>query len=777
MNAAIGTEKVFMAPFAIVIAPARSRSDSGAGSFSFADIPELSFVESYPETEHLGPFHLDNSNRWTPGDLTNSSGWRPRLPTRLEVLDGFLDGVDYDQDTGILRYDGNGAVGWALVQLVSPNVGARSNPFYIRVLRPSVIWGANATTREDIKKKFPSVPKFDAGKTSYRDAWSAVPTVGEEDHPDVMLILTGSYDSATEARLSGQVDEQTGQPASRVRWLATKSSEQRPWFYLVGEPGARPRISGQDVRSGGILFYAGYRVTVFRNIELETMVTGSSGGWRVGVPNRKYWSKLFVHSTYGLNRSKWPDVTAINDDVFGSDSSEGDTTDKTVRFGVPLAPNDWQSFFWNNQFLKTGGNVLKHTIYLHGRPDAWLVYNNNVHNGGNQSSAVKATVGHYRVLNSRISAFADENNPGDLSDPLNQQLLDVPSASDVAIYNNHLIGGKRLVDGKAAGTRAGLISFRQRRTLWGSDIPRYPDVTFQDAPFKQFSFPFDDSDVAGDTYPNATVEIRKENGSWQPAAKGPAFVPNAKGSGDDWIVTLDPDEISQNGIYEVRIVGGDLASKAPVQLTVYRNSNYLAVTSFQDAHLQLPWYSDGPKAFVPDAGQEYWDAMRSWKNGSSPDGRAIPDNPFTFKKFVAFNRFTWLNHPDLVSDSHESIRDSGTLPATAIYIGSTASRYGAVPPNWLDASVTFLANNSYEGWHAEDVGTSAFRRTDAPSIAQMDQNRLYGPGQDKADKSFWPNHDAPLPADREPLMVEVGGERKPGSPNVQEVPLPAWFRF
>ena len=59
----------------------------------------------------------------------------------------------------------------------------------------------------------------------------------------------------------------------------------------------------------------------------------------------------------------------------------------------------------------------------------------------------------------------------------------------------------------------------------------------------------------------------------------------------------------------------------------------------------------------------------------------------------------------------------------------------------------------------------------------MAGNELYGPGQDDPAKANWPNYFVPMPADRQPLFVEVGGERTPANPAAQEIALPDWFKF
>ena len=121
---------------------------SAGGPFRFAEIPEIVFVRGYRETEHLGIFHLDTRNRWTPGDLRNESGWRPRVETRLEVIGGNVDGVSYDPATGILSYDGTGnGTATARVRLVASTESASSQEFRVRVLEPTVAWGAGAAGR------------------------------------------------------------------------------------------------------------------------------------------------------------------------------------------------------------------------------------------------------------------------------------------------------------------------------------------------------------------------------------------------------------------------------------------------------------------------------------------------------------------------------------------------------------------------------------------------------------------------------------------------------
>ena len=105
-------------------------------------------MRGYRETEHLGIFHLDTRNRWTPGDLDNRSDWKPRVETRLTIVDGNADGVTYESSTGILSYDGSGqGTRTARVRLEAPSEAANSQVFSVRVLEPTVVWGEGAERR------------------------------------------------------------------------------------------------------------------------------------------------------------------------------------------------------------------------------------------------------------------------------------------------------------------------------------------------------------------------------------------------------------------------------------------------------------------------------------------------------------------------------------------------------------------------------------------------------------------------------------------------------
>jgi hypothetical protein len=99
-------------------------------------------VRGIAERERLGIFHIDTGNRWTPGDLENSSGWKPRVPTELDVQDGRLTGVRYDGATAELAYDGSGKGSETASRATRRALArCRVRAFRIRVLEPTIAWG------------------------------------------------------------------------------------------------------------------------------------------------------------------------------------------------------------------------------------------------------------------------------------------------------------------------------------------------------------------------------------------------------------------------------------------------------------------------------------------------------------------------------------------------------------------------------------------------------------------------------------------------------------
>ncbi len=243
---------------------------SAGGPFRFAEIPEIVFVRGYSETEHLGIFHLDTRNRWTPGDLRNESGWRPRVETRLEVIDGEVDGVTYDPATGILSYDGTGnGTATARVRLNAPTESASSQEFRVRVLEPTVAWGVGAAQR------FPGIG-HDSGTTSWNDMQRKLRGDAPYESPNVLLVTPGTY----------------SEDFYLQRGLLN--------LYVIGEPGTRPVLAHDNLNLDGL--ETGY----LKNLELHDTTVNTS----LNLEDREvnlYVTQVYQHdSTRDANGFKAP---------------------------------------------------------------------------------------------------------------------------------------------------------------------------------------------------------------------------------------------------------------------------------------------------------------------------------------------------------------------------------------------------------------------------------------------------------------------------------------
>lgn len=172
------------------------------------------------------------------------------------------------------------------------------------------------------------------------------------------------------------------------------------------------------------------------------------------------------------------------------------------------------------------------------------------------------------------------------------------------------------------------------------------------------------------------------------------------------------------------------------------------VTSNVDGGYLAPkGFSAGPETYVSQA---FWNTVRSYdlKDAS---------NPYTFKKFVAYNTFRWIDEGDRRAPA---IREDGTAPRAAAYQFSNAEVWGTIPSNWVERSVVFVANNTYIGWDPTDVPANRF--IDMVWTTPENLVTRVGPGP-----WAWP---APPRT-----LVSVGGENGPLG-NTGPIELPAWFR-
>ena len=163
-----------------------------------------------------------------------------------------------------------------------------------------------------------------------------------------------------------------------------------------------------------------------------------------------------------------------------------------------------------------------------------------------------------------------------------------------------------------------------------------------------------------------------------------------------------------------------------------------------------PGFTAGPETFVNPA---FWEAVHSYDI-------ADPANPYTFKKYIAYNRFRWLNESN---DRRQTVfRDDGTAPRINVGTSDSKELWGTVPPNWSERSVTFFANNRYEGWRPEDM-TEQHRWFELDFHQVPSLVTFHGPGP-------WAYPPPPRP------VVFVGGEQHPGQ-HPAPIDMPNWFRM
>jgi len=159
-------------------------------------------------------------------------------------------------------------------------------------------------------------------------------------------------------------------------------------------------------------------------------------------------------------------------------------------------------------------------------------------------------------------------------------------------------------------------------------------------------------------------------------------------------------------------------------------------------------FTAGPETFVSRA---FWNTVASYPIDS-------PDNPYSFKKYISYNVFRWIDE----GEPHGSpIRDDGTAPRTAAAKFSHTEIWGTVPDNWVERSVTFVANNTYAGWTYDDLGNTN-RWIDMVYSTPESLITRGGPGPWK------------IPAPPRAL-VDIGGESGPNG-EAAPVDLPGWFR-
>lgn len=190
------------------------------GVFGFADIPDVVFVEKMAEDEELGIFVLDPGARAAPGDrwwitgarlqLSEDHGggdYHPRAAVgiSLETVGGSAPaGVSYDTADGVLTYDGatqqSAVADWTV--MLSAKVGGAtvaSQPFRVRVLRPTIVFGAGATSANiwgAVVVDTDSGGDWHVAGKPPGTVTAALVGTSTDSAPNVVFIAPGTYDSA-----------------------------------------------------------------------------------------------------------------------------------------------------------------------------------------------------------------------------------------------------------------------------------------------------------------------------------------------------------------------------------------------------------------------------------------------------------------------------------------------------------------------------------------------------------------------------------------------------
>ena len=548
----------------------------------FAPVPEVALVQGRGETVQLGIFQLDPLNRWTPGDLTRASGWRTRFSTRLvDVATGAPPaGYTYDGETGELGYNGE-ASGDVLVRIERLDGGGVSNSFRLRALKPTVVYGDNAAAINTEQGWAANVCETPLSFASCRSQFKG----GASDIAPLVIFFTpGRYTTQD--------------------WYIGE----RRFVYVLGDASARATLVKDELSNSK------FERFVIANLLLEDV------------------SITQAHAS--SNWPSWFNVSRVTQccETNVQNGMVNPSTRTTQRATIEL---------WSMESKGMGdrGNG-HHSFYLEMRPDSHLYVNNLRCMSSRGSSCLKSTNQDVQIRHSLFNVSQQLNEPN-LGKPeggmLMHTAIDVVSVADTVVYGNEFRLWRQGTAGVPSGYSGVLtagIFMRMRQTMYGSDKPAYPSI------------------------------------SWEPPQGGAGTPP-----GGGW--------------------------------------------------------SGSAATFASDA---FWQDVRS-----SPI--TDPENEFSFKHHISFNRFVLLPGSLVVG----ALRDDGT------FAGEALTQFGNLRilrthPLWVERAVNFLVGNEYVGYPAN------------ARLVRTDMNQFV---EEVMPGAIWPRT---LP-EHFPKAVEITGD------------LPAWFRL
>lgn len=424
-------------------------------------------------------------------------------------------------------------------------------------------------------------------------------------------------------------------------------------------------------------------------------------------------------------------------DGFGCNSLEGETLKGANRLGTPTKDEPWVTRFSRCHIEDwVGAAGTTHAVYLHGRY-AELIFEDGVIAGG-ASSALKTTRNVLKVRRSKLYAESRMLR-GELptGERALSKFIDAPSSSEVILTDNEFHCSRRDTSGNGAGITIA-VWFNARRSLWSTDDPSPSDITYQRDTLTPFEVEFSATNLQYDrTGVYATLGGKRLR---TPPRSKYLTVEARPIYSDVWYVTIHPDEID-SGVFALGIEadGKRFAYKKPT-LTCWRDARHLLVSSFAGAT---------PELVSRYALPEFWQQL-----GEPAD----PLNEQTFKKYVSRNRFVRHHSPAWTKRVKvEAIRDEGTYPIAELKQFAVQCKWHTVPPEWRERSVSYLYENTFDGWTAEEF--AEYGIVLAPNQFNVERgDQVWGPG---------PIHDNP----EAPQLVRV----QPQSEVVSRDP--AWMKL
>lgn len=394
-------------------------------------------------------------------------------------------------------------------------------------------------------------------------------------------------------------------------------------------------------------------------------------------------------------------------DGFGSNSLEGETLKGSNRLGTPTRDEPWVTRFERCHIEDwTGAAGTTHPIYLHGRYGE--LYVEDCVFAGGASSAIKTTRNKLVVRRSKFYAeskmLRGEQPTGERAF---SKFIDVPSASEVILTDNEFHCARRDTSGNGSGVTIA-VWFNARRSLWSTDDPSPSDITYQRDTLTPFEVEFSATNLQYDrTGVHATLGGKRLR---TPPRSKYLTVEARPIYSDVWYVTIHPDEID-TGTFALGIEadGKRNAYRKPT-LACWRDARHLLVSSFAGAT---------PDSVSRYALPDYWQQV-----GDTAD----PLNPELFHKYLSRNKFVRHHNPAWTRRVKcEPFRDEGTYPIAELKQFAIQCKWHTVPPEWRERSATWMYENTFEGWTAEELAEYGFSL--APNAFNVERgDEVWGPG-------------------------------------------------